>query len=166
MGRGSGRGTPASSPSDGDVDGVRLLRPQTLAAMMTNHLIDYQRANSGWIGQKPFAVGRGFGLGVSIVLESSATDFQRRGNPGTVSWPGAYGAWSEADPAAHSVSILLAHNTAGTLTIASAYRILRSIMNEPLRCSFSEWRPACNSPLAPGRLSPNDSEGDNHCAHK
>ncbi len=97
---------------NGEVDGVRLLRPQTLAAMMTNQLTDYQRANSGWIGQKPFAAGRGFGLGVSVVLETSRTDFQRRGSPGTVSWPGAYGAWWEADPAAGSVSILLAHNMA------------------------------------------------------
>ena len=38
---------------DGKVDGVRLLRPETLAMMMTNQLTDSQRANSGWLGRKP-----------------------------------------------------------------------------------------------------------------
>jgi len=50
--------------SDGSVDGVRLLRAETLAMMVTNQLTDSQRANSAWLGRKPFAVGRGFGWGV------------------------------------------------------------------------------------------------------
>ena len=95
---------------DGEVDGVRLLRPETLAKMMTNQLTDAQRENSVLVGQKPFAVGRGFGLGVSVVLETSNADFMRRGSPGTVSWPGAFGGWWEADPRAGSVFIFLAHN--------------------------------------------------------
>ena len=95
---------------DGQVDGVRLLRPETLAAMMTNQLTDSQRANSVLLGQKTFAVGRGFGLGVSVVLETDKSDWMRRGNPGTVSWPGAYGAWWQADPKDGSVLIFLAHN--------------------------------------------------------
>jgi CubicO group peptidase (beta-lactamase class C family) len=32
---------------DGKVDGVRLLRRETLATMVTNQLTDSQRANSG-----------------------------------------------------------------------------------------------------------------------
>lgn len=95
---------------DGRVDGVRLLHPETLAAMMTNRLTDSQRANSVLLGQKPFAVGRGFGLGVSVVLETDKTDFMRRGSVGTVSWPGAFGGWWQADPKEGSVLILLAHN--------------------------------------------------------
>src|SRR5262249_8204943 len=95
---------------DGEVDGVRLLRPETLAMMMTNHLTDTQRANSRLLGQKPFAIGRGLGLGVSVVLEPDAADFMRRGSPGTVSWPGAFGGWWQADPKAGSVFIFLAHN--------------------------------------------------------
>jgi len=97
---------------DGDVDGVRLLRPETLAMMMTNQLTDRQRANFRMLGQKPFAVGRGFGLGVSVVLETDKTDFMRRGNVGTVSWPGAYGGFWQADPKENSVFIFLAHNMA------------------------------------------------------
>ena len=94
----------------GEVGGVRLLRPETLAAMMTNQLTDTQRANSGWLGRKPFARGRGFGLGVSVVLETDKTDLMRRGGVGTVSWPGAYGGWWQADPNDGSVLIFLAHN--------------------------------------------------------
>jgi CubicO group peptidase (beta-lactamase class C family) len=95
---------------DGAVDGARLLRPETLSMMMSNHLTDTQRKNFGMLGQKPFAVGRGFGLGVSVVLKTDEGDFMRRGSEGTVSWPGAYGGWWQADPNRKSVLIFLAHN--------------------------------------------------------
>jgi CubicO group peptidase (beta-lactamase class C family) len=95
---------------DGKVDGIRLLRPETLAAMMTNQLTDGQRADSVLLGQRTFAVGRGFGLGVSVVLETNKADFMRRGSLGTVSWPGAFGGWWQADPKDGSVLIFLAHN--------------------------------------------------------
>jgi CubicO group peptidase (beta-lactamase class C family) len=95
---------------DGSVDGVCLLRPETLAVMVTNRLTDSQRANSRLLGRKPFAVGRGFGLGVSVVLETDKTDLMRRGSVGTVSWPGAFGGWWQADPKEGSVLIFLAHN--------------------------------------------------------
>jgi len=94
----------------GSVDAVRLLRPETLAMMMTNQLTDSQRAISGWFGRKPFAVGRGFGLGVSVVLETDKSDLMRRGGVGSVSWPGAFGGWWQADPNDGSVLIFLAHN--------------------------------------------------------
>jgi CubicO group peptidase (beta-lactamase class C family) len=93
---------------DGKVDGVRLLRPETLAMMVTNQLTASQPANPGWLGLN--AVGRGFGLGVSVVLETDKADFMRRGSVGTVSWPGAYGGWWQADPKDSSVLIFLAHN--------------------------------------------------------
>lgn len=95
---------------DGAIDGVRLLRPETLSLMMSNKLTGFQRANSWLLGQKPFAVGRGFGFGLSVVLESDPSDFMRRGNVGTVSWPGAFGGWWQADPKDQSVFIFLAHN--------------------------------------------------------
>ncbi len=94
----------------GEVDGVRLLRQETLTQMTTNQLTDDQRANSALLGRKIFAVGRGFGLGVGIVLETDDTDMARRGSEGTVSWPGAFGGWWEADPKKNSIFIFLAHN--------------------------------------------------------
>ncbi len=95
---------------DGGVDGVRLLRTETRALMMTNQLTASQRANSGWLGRKPFAAGLGFGLGVSVVLEAGNTELMRRGSVGTVSWPGAFGGWWQADPEKDSVLLFLAHN--------------------------------------------------------
>jgi len=93
---------------EGNVDGVRLLRSETLAMMVTNQLTGNQRANPGWLGLN--AVSRGFGLGVSVVLETDKVDFMRRGSVGTVSWPGAFGGWWQADPRDGSVMIFLAHN--------------------------------------------------------
>jgi hypothetical protein len=78
--------------------------------MMTNQLTDAQRANSGWLGYKPFAAGRGFGLGVSVVLDADAVDLTPRGGRGTVSWPGAFGGWWQADPGAGAIFIFLTHN--------------------------------------------------------
>jgi len=78
--------------------------------MMTNQLTAPHRARSRWLGQKPFAVGLGFGLGVSVVLETDKTDLRRWGSVGTVSWPGAYGGWWQADPIDRSVFVFLAHN--------------------------------------------------------
>jgi CubicO group peptidase (beta-lactamase class C family) len=108
---------------DGKVDGVRLLRPETLAAMMTNQLTDSQRANSVLLGQKLFAVGRGFCLGVSVVLETDKADFMRCGSVGTVSWPGAFGGWWQADPKDGSVLIFLAHNMADLAQMAKGIGI-------------------------------------------
>jgi CubicO group peptidase (beta-lactamase class C family) len=95
---------------DGSVDGVRLLRPETLTMMMSNQLTDAQRENFRLSGQKPFAVGRGFGWGVSVVLKTDTADMMRRGSVGTVSWPGAFGGWWQADPKEGSVIIFLAQN--------------------------------------------------------
>jgi CubicO group peptidase (beta-lactamase class C family) len=93
---------------EGEVDGVRLLRPETLARMVTNQLTASRPANPGWLGLN--AVSRGFGMGVSVVLETDKADFMRRGSVGTVSWPGAWGGWWQADPREGSVMIFLAHN--------------------------------------------------------
>ena len=92
--------------SDGEVDGVRLLRSETLVRMMSNQLTDAQRINPGWLGH----VGRGFGLGLAVVLEQDDADMARRGSKGTVSWPGAFGGWWQADARQNSVFIFLAHN--------------------------------------------------------
>jgi CubicO group peptidase (beta-lactamase class C family) len=94
---------------NGDVDGVRLLRSETLTQMMTNRLTD-DDARPGWLGIKPFALGRGFGLGVAVILKPDEIDMARRGSEGTVSWPGAFGGWWQADPKENSIFIFLAHN--------------------------------------------------------
>ena len=95
----------------GAVDGVRLLRPETLALMTSNRLTDSQRAKSEMLGMPMFAEGHGFGMGVAVVLEPEhAPSIPCGGGTGAVGWPGAYGGWWRADPNDNSVMIFLTHN--------------------------------------------------------
>lgn len=95
----------------GAVDGVRLLRPDTLSMMVSNRLSERQRATSRLLGLPLFAQGHGFGMGVAVVMEPDKADPIRcGGGKGSVGWPGAYGGWWQADPNDGSVMIFLAHN--------------------------------------------------------
>lgn len=94
----------------GAVDGARLLRPETMAAMMTNRLTDDQRARAEMLGM-PVFTHHGFGLGVAVVLDpDNAAAIRCKGGVGTVGWPGAYGGWWQADPTDGTVMVFLAHN--------------------------------------------------------
>jgi CubicO group peptidase (beta-lactamase class C family) len=96
---------------NGAVDAVRLLRPETCAMMSSNQLTPEQRRTARMFGMPLFAAGHGFGMGVAVVMEPGRADPLRgRGGVGTVSWPGAYGGWWQADPSDNSVLIFLAHN--------------------------------------------------------
>jgi CubicO group peptidase (beta-lactamase class C family) len=95
----------------GEVDGVRLLKPETVALMTTNRLSAAQRAEAKTLGMPVFAAGNGFGLGVAVTIDpAKAAPIRGKGGLGTVSWPGAYGGWWQADPTDRSVMILLQHN--------------------------------------------------------
>jgi CubicO group peptidase (beta-lactamase class C family) len=97
--------------SHGAVNGVRLLRPETLALMMTNRLTEQQRATAEIAGIPLFAAGHGFGLGVAVVIEpESAIKTVCGGGVGAVGWPGGFGGWWQADPNDGSVLIFLTHN--------------------------------------------------------
>ncbi len=96
---------------DGSVNGVRLLKPQTLALMRTNQLTDIQRATATLLGMSVFGAGNGFGFGVAVVLDpEKALRLRGRGGVGTVGWPGAFGGWWQADPTDRSVMIFLVQN--------------------------------------------------------
>jgi len=97
--------------SDGTVDGVRLLKPQTLSMMASNQLTASQRISAKMFGRPLFAEGHGYGFGVAVVTEPEKADPLRcGGGVGAVGWPGAYGGWWQADPNDGSVMIFLAHN--------------------------------------------------------
>jgi len=97
----------------GEVDGVRLLRADTVAAMTSNQLSVDQRASARMFGRPIFARGHGYGMGVAVVMEPEHADTLRcRGGVGTVGWPGAYGSWWQADPNDQSILIFLAHSMA------------------------------------------------------
>lgn len=95
---------------EGAVDGVRLLKPQTLALMTANRLTEDQRARAETFGM-PLFIAHGFGLGLAVVLDSEKAAATRcKGGVGTVGWPGAFGGWWQADPTDGSVMVFLAHN--------------------------------------------------------
>jgi CubicO group peptidase (beta-lactamase class C family) len=95
----------------GEVDGVRLLRPETCAMMASNQLTSDQRRTARMLGRSLFAVGHGYGMGVAVVMEPDTADpMTCRGGVGTVGWPGAYAGWWQADPTDKSVLIFLTHN--------------------------------------------------------
>jgi len=96
----------------GDVEhGEELLRSETRTTMMSNHLTPTQRASTRMMGQRIFAEGHGYGMGVAVVMEEAKADPLRcRGGVGTIGWPGAYGGWWQVDPTDRSVLIFLSHN--------------------------------------------------------
>ena len=95
---------------DGAVDGVRLLQPETLKAMMTNQLTEDQRARGETLGM-PIFTAHGFGYGLAVVMDPDTAAVTRcKGGLGTVGWPGAYGGWWQADPTTGTVMIFLVHN--------------------------------------------------------
>lgn len=94
----------------GEVDGVRLLKPETLALMTTNQLTADQRARAENFGMPLFSA-HGFGLGLAVVMDPDTAAVTRcKGGVGTVGWPGAFGGWWQADPTDGSVMVFLAHN--------------------------------------------------------
>ena len=94
----------------GAVDGVRILKPETMALMTANRLSEPQRASARMFGRPLFAA-HGFGLGVAVVLDPArAAPTLCKGAVGTVSWPGAYGGWWQVDPVDQSIMIFLAQN--------------------------------------------------------
>jgi CubicO group peptidase (beta-lactamase class C family) len=80
----------------GELDGVRLLRPETVANMASNHLTEAQR-DMDFMGL-PFWVSMGFGLGLSVVMDPEAHKAMGAGGKGSFGWPGAFGTWWQADP--------------------------------------------------------------------
>jgi CubicO group peptidase (beta-lactamase class C family) len=73
----------------GELDGVRLLSPASVALLSSNHLPDGTdlRAFGAPAHQEPGNDGLGFGLGVSVVIDPTRT--LSPSSPGTYGWTGA-----------------------------------------------------------------------------
>ena len=93
----------------GEVDGVRLLKSDTLAMMRTNLLTDTQRAIP-FMGL-PFWIGQGFGLGLSVILDAEKQSWMGAASDGSFGWPGAFGTWWQADPVTDMILIYLVQNS-------------------------------------------------------
>jgi CubicO group peptidase (beta-lactamase class C family) len=89
----------------GEVDGVRLLKPETVDLMCANRLTDEQRSH-GFLGM-PFWLSQGFGLGVSMIMDAEKHQWMGAGGVGAFGWPGAFGTWWQADPSEDMILIFL-----------------------------------------------------------
>ena len=89
---------------EGACDGHRLLQPETVRLMRTNRLTDVQR-NVPFAGM-PLWQKSGFGLGLSIA-EDPIDNPYACGAPGSVTWPGIFGTWWQADPVHDLIMIYL-----------------------------------------------------------
>jgi CubicO group peptidase (beta-lactamase class C family) len=93
----------------GELDGVRLLKPETVDLMTTNRLTDEQRAIP-FMGI-PFWAGQGFGLGLSVITDVEKQAWMGQGTNGAFSWPGAFGTWWRADPVRNMIMIYMIQNS-------------------------------------------------------
>jgi|TARA_B100001750_G_scaffold233605_1_gene234022 CubicO group peptidase (beta-lactamase class C family) len=84
--------------NEGELDGVRLLRPSTVKLMITNHTGDMPVSGMG-------GAGFGFGLGFSMLTDPTRS---REGlTEGTFGWLGIWGTSFWIDPAEELISILM-----------------------------------------------------------
>jgi CubicO group peptidase (beta-lactamase class C family) len=90
----------------GEVDGVRLVRTETIDRMIANRLTPGQRAIP-FLGASDWWTAQGFGLGVSMVLDPVRHARTGAGSRGSFGWPGAFGTWWTADPTEDMVLIYL-----------------------------------------------------------
>jgi len=95
--------------ADGEVDGFRLLKPETVKLMRTNRLTAAQR-RIPFFGI-PFWAGQGFGLGLSVIDDIEKQAWMGAGSNGAFTWPGAYGTWWRADPVENMILIYLIQNS-------------------------------------------------------
>jgi CubicO group peptidase (beta-lactamase class C family) len=88
----------------GELSGIRILRPESVALMTQNHLPPgFVVTTNGTVGVLkpgpkpfPFAAGMGYGLDMAVAVDPAAS-----GAPvgaGTVSWGGSAGTWFWIDP--------------------------------------------------------------------
>lgn len=69
-----------------------------------------QRSSARMFGERIFAAGHGYGMGVAVVLEPDKADAMRgRDGTGTIGWPGAYGSWCRSERSI-GVDLPLAHD--------------------------------------------------------
>ena len=87
----------------GSLEGKRVLGPQTVAFMTSNHLNKDIRNNVA--NTEPARIGYGFGLRVAVRMERGLA--ANNGNVGDYSWNGAYGTVFWADPKEQMVVVMM-----------------------------------------------------------
>jgi CubicO group peptidase (beta-lactamase class C family) len=90
---------------DGELDGKRVLAPETVQLMHRNHL---DAALLPWESGGQPVLGYGFGLGSSVLADPEAAG--RASSPGTHGWPGAACTEYWVDPGQEVIGILMAQS--------------------------------------------------------
>jgi len=106
----------------GELGGVRLLAPKTLALMTTNHLPggkDLTQLSRSLFSEAPYA-GIGFGLGFSISIDPALSLIP--GSPGEYAWGGAATTSFWIDPAEDLIAIFMTQ-----VLPSSAYPVRREL---------------------------------------
>ena len=81
----------------GELDGVRILKPETVELIRTNMLPDGAKLFSDGAQQNLKTDGLGFGLNVGLVLDPESSEMAQAA--GSYFWGGAAGTWFWIDPA-------------------------------------------------------------------
>ncbi len=92
----------------GELNGKRYLKRATVETMTANRLTPEQRAIP-FLGY-PMWAGKGFGLGVSTIMDPEKNEWMGAGSKGAFGWPGAFGTWWQADPEKEMILIFLIQN--------------------------------------------------------
>ena len=103
----------------GTIDGVRVLSEESTRLMRADRLTAEQKKHD-FLGA-PQWIGRGFGLNLSVVTDpAKSAPIFGPGGLGTFSWPGAYGTWWQADPAADDLILLYLIQNCPDLSVDAA----------------------------------------------
>jgi CubicO group peptidase (beta-lactamase class C family) len=97
--------------NDGEVEGKRLLKPETVQLMTTDRLTGTQRQNPSIVCAPWSTVG--FGLGLSMIThpEAYAATGWGVGSDGAFGWAGMFGGWWQADPKRDLILVWLVEAT-------------------------------------------------------
>jgi len=90
--------------NEGQLDGTRILKPETVRLMQQNRLTSDQR-HVLFAGMDLWTKS-GFGLGVAITEDLTDNPYGC-GAVGSITWPGVFGTWWQADPANDMILIHL-----------------------------------------------------------
>lgn len=103
----------------GELDGVRILSPKTVAAMTTDQLGPAIKRERGYIP------GPGFGFGLGYAVRTSLGDAPFLGTPGEFYWGGAGGTFYTTDPQ-ENMFVLMMIQSPSNLT--KSRKLLRSLV--------------------------------------
>ncbi len=117
----------------GQVDGKRVLSPESVRMMTSNRLSeDERRLNQFGI---PFFMAQGFGLGLSVVLDPARNAWMGVGGAGAFGWPGLFGGWWQVDPRRETVMLWLQQ----TMPPQAPPGNSNSMADSPMAVAFTRW---------------------------